>query len=232
MKLGVVVVVVVLGGAGSAFAQEAPPEPSDTEATSEGGDESDGGEVEAVTPVETEEERAERLEEARLLFLAAQRAFDGGRYADALSSFERSYELAEDPQILYNIAVTLDRLRRDDEALEAFQMYLRLRPHTPDRRDIEARIQIIEEQIARREALAARPPPVEEPAAPETVLSTTTEGTGEPRDDEYTVLDRWWFWTAIVVVAAGGAIAIGLLASQDPDPVPGSDGVVLEALSW
>jgi tetratricopeptide (TPR) repeat protein len=203
----------------SAFAQDVPDSEPETETETESTD----ADIEVVSSndataeEESPEARAERLEEARLLFLAAQRAFDDGRYPDALASFERSYLLAEDPQILYNIGVTLDRLRRDDEALEAFQMYLRLRPNTPDRRSIEARIQILEDQIARREAAAAPPEP---------------EETGPSDDDAYTVLDRWWFWTAVVAIVAGGAIAIGIVASQDPSPAPGTDGVVLEALSW
>jgi len=183
---------------------------------------------------EDEAARAERLEEGRLLFLAAQRAFDDGRYPDALASFERSYELAEDPQILYNIAITLDRLRRDEEALEAFQTYLRLQPTTPDRRDIEARIRVLEDQIAREEAGSVTPDPdltPPDPALPDPVV-TAAGPTEAPVDDEYTVLDRWWFWTALVAVVAGGVAAIAIVASQDPAPVPGSEGVVVEALSW
>jgi len=183
---------------------------------------------------EDEAARAERLEEGRLLFLAAQRAFDDGRYPDALSSFERSYELAEDPQILYNIAITLDRLRRDEEALEAFQTYLRLQPSTPDRRDIEARIRIIEDQISQENAVEETPDPnapLFEPVEADPIVATT--GPGEaPEDDEYTVLDRWWFWTAVVALVAGGVAAIAIVASQNPSPVPGSEGVVVEALSW
>jgi tetratricopeptide (TPR) repeat protein len=186
---------------------------------------------------ETREEeaaaRAKRIEEARLLFLAGQSAYDDGRYPDALVSFERSYELAEDPQILYNIAVTLDRLRRDGEALEAFQMYLELQPNTPDRRDIEARIEIIEDQIAAREARTETPiDPTSRSSEDESVLGVTGATGTEPADDGYTVLNRWWFWTAIVLVLGAGAVAIGIVASQDPPPTPGDEGVVLEALSW
>jgi tetratricopeptide (TPR) repeat protein len=228
-----VVVIVVSWLASSAHAQDVPDPEAETETADADIEVLTEAEAEAATSeeVESAEARAERLEEARLLFLAAQRAFDDGRYPDALASFERSYLLAEDPQILYNIGVTLDRLRRDDEALEAFQMYLRLRPSTPDRRSIEARIQILEDQIARRAAQSAAPVEPEEP--PSLDVSTTGATQEEPRDDdEYTVLDRWWFWTAVVAIVAGGAIAIGIVASQDPSPAGGTDGVVLEALSW
>jgi tetratricopeptide (TPR) repeat protein len=175
---------------------------------------------------ETREEeaaaRAKRIEEARLLFLAGQSAYDDGRYPDALVSFERSYELAEDPQILYNIAVTLDRLRRDGEALEAFQMYLRLQPNTPYRRDIEARIEIIEHQIAAREARdvealrgAGDPAPAE-----------GAEPGDEPGDGS--ILSKWWFWTIVGVVVAGAAtgIVLALTLGSDPDPIAGNHGVV------
>ncbi len=112
-------------------------------------------------------------------------------------------------------------------------MYLRIRPNTPDRRSIEGRIRILRDQIARREAREAEAEAEPEPRRPP-VLSTTAGADEAPADDadEYTVLDRWWFWTAVVAIAAGGAVAIGIVASQDPSPEPGSEGVVLEALSW
>ena len=43
---------------------------------------------------------------------------------------------------------------------------------------------------------------------------------------------QWWFWTAIAAFIAGGVVAGVILGSQSPDPVPGSEGVVVEALSW
>jgi tetratricopeptide (TPR) repeat protein len=186
-----------------------------------------------VTDEGAQAEAAERVEEGRLLFMAAQRAFDAGRYPDALSSFERSYELAEDPQILYNIAITLDRLRRDEEALEAFRMYLRLQPSTTDRRDIEARIRVIEDQMARRAAVVAEPieqTPTESSNAP---LELATDApSDELEDEDYTVLDRWWFWTALVAVVGGGIAAAVIVSSQPPGPIAGDEGVVVEALTW
>ncbi len=225
MRLSAAVVLLMIALCRSAMAQDV--EVEDAEPTAQ---EAEVATDEDVQPEESEAARAERLEEARLLFLAAERAFDNGRYPDALASFERSYLLAEDPQILYNIGVTLDRLRRDDEALEAFQMYLRLRPETPDRRSIEARVQILEDQIAQREAEADAPP--EERPAEIDVTTTEADVDQVDEDGEYTVLDRWWFWTALVLIAGAGATAIALVLSQDPSPEPGADGVVLEALSW
>ena len=91
--------------------------------------------------------------EARGLFLAGQAAFASSRYDDALRYFRQSYELSGRPPLLYNIAVTADRLRWDEEALAAFEQFLRDAPaDAPQRRDVEARIPLLREAVTRARA--------------------------------------------------------------------------------
>lgn len=102
-------------------------------------------------------------EEARALFEAGRAAFASGRYEEALSRFERAHELSARPELLYNIAVSADRLRRDARALEAFRRFLAEVPAAEARAEIEARIGILEQQLA--EHVAPTTPP--SPAPPE-----------------------------------------------------------------
>lgn len=87
-------------------------------------------------------------EAARLTFESARQAFVNGEYERALGLFRQAYQLSNRPGLLYNIAQTLDRLRRDAEALEAFRQFLAAQPDTPNRGEVEARIRVLEQAVA------------------------------------------------------------------------------------
>lgn len=93
-------------------------------------------------------------EEARLRFEAGRVAFAAGRNEEALADFRRAYELSHRPALLYNIGVTLDRMRRDADALEHFERYLAETPSegVSNRGEVEARIVILREAVAREAA--------------------------------------------------------------------------------
>ena len=52
-------------------------------------------------------------EEARAIFQAGRTAYDAARYEDALRHFQHAYRLSTRPELLYNVALAADRLRRD-----------------------------------------------------------------------------------------------------------------------
>jgi len=80
---------------------------------------------------------------ARAEFERGREAYEAGAFDDALTAFQRAYELTHDAQILYNVATVADRLRRDQIALEAYEGYLAGYPAAPDRANVEARIRAI-----------------------------------------------------------------------------------------
>jgi len=86
--------------------------------------------------------------EARANFEAGRLAYEDARYADALGYFERAYELSERPELLYNVGQSLDRLRRDAEAVDAFERFLEAVPETHKRNEVEARLEILRGQVA------------------------------------------------------------------------------------
>lgn len=130
--------------------------------------------------------------EARQLFLAGEAAYDSGRYEAALEYFTRAHALSGRPGLLFNIASVSERLRRDDEALGAYEQYLRELPEAPNREFTEQRIAFLREQIAQDAALrdaaarAALPEPLEreaEESAADAEAEVATAPSGTSREE-------------------------------------------------
>lgn len=157
-------------------------------------------------------------EEARALFEAGRAAFAEGRYEEALERFRASYTLSPRPTLLYNIGHAADRLRRDDEALEAFGQYLAALPDAPNRAEVESRVAAIR---AAREAT--------EGAATASPIEPTLERE-EPANEN--LAEAWWLWTivGVVVVGAGVGIGVGVAVSTPAQPAPGDVGGVVWTL--
>jgi len=167
-----------------------------------------------------DDELSPQDEEARNLFQAGRVAFNDGRYDDAIRYFRQSHELSGRPVLLYNIGTAADRLRRNAEALEAFQGYLEAIPDAPNRREVESRIRVLREQLAREQeedgeqtpAVDLSPGPVDEP-----------EAGG--------LLTKWWFWTIVGAVVVGAVITTAVIASGGgPDYIAGDAGSVVFTL--
>ncbi len=146
-----------------------------------------------------------RTEEARGAFLAGQAAYRAGRFAEALSYFERAYELTEEPDVLYNIATIHERLRHDREALDAYRRFLEARPGSDDRANIEARIAVLERAIGPDEG---------DDSTEDETSEETTEPPSTPAPSAGVDPAPW------IVVAVGGALVVtgvGLLVATQID---------------
>ncbi len=97
---------------------------------------------------------------ARALFDAGKRAYDAGDYETALARFRAAFDLTQRPLLMYNVAQALDRLRRDEEAIAAYQRFIELDPNSEIRGTAEARVRnmqrAIDEQHAREAEAQAR----------------------------------------------------------------------------
>jgi tetratricopeptide (TPR) repeat protein len=98
----------------------------------------------AVAPADGQADEA-----ARLTFELARQAFVAGDYETALQRFRQAYSMSARPGLLYNIAQTLDRLRRDEETVTALREYLEALPDSPNRSEVEARIRVLEASLER-----------------------------------------------------------------------------------
>ena len=70
---------------------------------------------------------------ARLLYTTAREAFAAGKSQVALERFQQAYDLSHRSSLRYTIGTTLDRMRRDREALAAFERFLVEDPTSPNR---------------------------------------------------------------------------------------------------
>lgn len=175
-------------------------------------------------------------EEARDLFKSGKAAYEAGNYNDALAFFEQSYERSGRAALLYNIGQTADRLRQDDKAIDSFIKYLaQTPPDAPNRSEVKARLQALENARRAREERAATeadrsaangptPEQTAEQAPVDPAQSNAIFAEPEPRASttDAPVTKKWWFWTAIgAVVVAGTATALVLALGngktvQDP----------------
>lgn len=167
---------------------------------------------------------------ARSLFEAGRAAYEEGRYEDALVSFRRAHEVSGRPALLFNVAQSLDRLRRDREAIEVFERYLATEPPPERRRVIEARLEILRANVAPTPAEVAEAEP--EPGPPD-ALAADAEPTPTSGDD-----GGGGSRVAIVVGVIAGVVLVGtavglgvaLSGGGDPSYQAGTTGVVHMAL--
>jgi tetratricopeptide (TPR) repeat protein len=167
--------------------------------------------------------------EARDLFRLGKQAFDEGRFERALKYFTDAYELSHRAALLSNIGTVLDRLRRDQEALDAYKGYLLQVPDAPNRSQIEERVRIIDgalqkaasEQHSASPAGAALPevPTPGQAAQAQLDREHDEQSAGAPSASAETathdgsIVSRWWFWAGLGSIAAA-AVIVGVAASS------------------
>src|SRR5690349_10767607 len=67
---------------------------------------------------------AEDMEAAKKAFGEGKKLFDKQKYAEAVEKFKESYRLSRNPVLLYNIALTFERLGTNDMALFYYKKFL------------------------------------------------------------------------------------------------------------
>lgn len=155
--------------------------------------------------------------EARALFDAGVLAFHNARYEDALERFQRAYELAPHPQLLYNVAITADRLRRDTEAIDAFERFLATDPPENLRLEVERRLAILR-------AASSRPTPEPDPERePEPAPTPGPAPTPEPTSSGPGAGPFVLGGVGLAVAIAGGVL-LGLAADASSAVTNAPDG--------
>lgn len=173
----------------------------------------------AATPVPGDQQVAQiqaqdyRDRAARGLFEAASVAYEEGRYEEALEHFTKAYELSPTRHLLlYNIASSQDRLRRDSEALANFQRYLELNPTASNRQAVEARVQVLKQAVAAHQAEEAERDAAQEKAEAEAVAATKAASpaaeVAAPEPSERRGVKRWVTYAGAGVTAALAAVTL------------------------
>jgi hypothetical protein len=168
-------------------------------------------------------------ERAKKAFDKGQKLYNLGKFDEALVQYEKAYDEAELPEILFNIAQCHRNLKHYDLAIFTFRKYLREKPDADNRDAVEKLIDELEEAKRREEA---KNPPQRLPPVPRPGESTTGPthppgtgpvgpgGPGRPAPSP-PIYERWWFWTGIAVVAGG--VTAGVLFLPGGGGVPDSN---------
>lgn len=154
-------------------------------------------------------------------------AYDAGRLDEALADFQRAIDLGGPPTLIYDLALTLDRLGRTAEAIAAYDRYLAAAPDASNRDVVEARLAQLRPPAGTLATHVAPPPsPIftlvtpDTPDAPATSpVSTTTSADGaylatsaRPTGDHWEQQGPEWTasWVMLALTAAT-SVATGLV---------------------
>jgi tetratricopeptide (TPR) repeat protein len=163
--------------------------------------------------------RGEDADKAREHYSVGLRAFDLGKYDEAISEFEEAYGHKDAPGLLYNIAQAYRLSNRPEEALRYYRTYLERKPDAANRAEAESKIErlaaILEERKARSPApVQTVPPPAASPIAamprtPALVVSAAASVRSAAPPEAVAAKAPARFWTA----RRGGWVATGVGAA-------------------
>jgi tetratricopeptide (TPR) repeat protein len=175
------------------------------------------------------------LDEARKLVGEANRDYKLARFDAALGNYEKAYELAPSPRLLFNIAQCHRHLGHHERAIFFFEGYLREVPRGKNRKLVETLL--AEERTAfaaeqaelarRRAAETPSSPPIDtrvkvDPGPPPPVLVAA------PAPKKRPITKQWWFWTAVGIGAAAATTTVVLLATGGDAELPSGTAGTLD----
>jgi tetratricopeptide (TPR) repeat protein len=107
---------------------------------------------------------------ARAHYKKGMKAYDLGRFDEAVSEFEAAYDIDDNTAYLFNIAQAYRRGNNDSKALEFYKTYLRKAPDAADRANVESILANIEKKLTPTApppaaSTAPAPVPVARPSA-------------------------------------------------------------------
>jgi hypothetical protein len=165
-------------------------------------------------------------------------AFALGHYAEAAEAFEKAFEIAPEPGLLYNAAQAYRLAGNKERALTLYENYLRVYGGQEKGAELESRIDELKKAIEHDKAVTTKPPngtdptahaeaaaapaplpnapPPSEPAAP-TLVSQQSTGSSEERP----ITSKVWFWGVVGgVVVAAIVVGVVLATGGSKDPMP------------
>jgi tetratricopeptide (TPR) repeat protein len=176
-------------------------------------------------------------QEMKLHYERATRAYDVGKYQEAIEEYQKAYEIGGDPPMLYNIGQAFRLSDQPAEAVRFYRRYLLRSPNARNREDVERKISDLERTIEehKRAAAVAPPPPPPSPAPttpppmqppplvqPVTPPPTVSKGTGAQTGSEGQGRARKIVAFSLIgagAIAGGVAIYEGKVASDKANQV-------------
>jgi tetratricopeptide (TPR) repeat protein len=98
--------------------------------------------------------------EMKLHYDKATRAYDVGKYQEAIEEYQKAYEIGGDAAMIYNIAQAYRLSDQLTEAIRFYRRYLQRSPSAPNREIVERRIAELEKVVEERKKAGAPVVPV------------------------------------------------------------------------
>jgi tetratricopeptide (TPR) repeat protein len=116
----------------------------------------------AIAPAVMAQTEAQK-QEAKEHYERARKLYDVGKYNEAIEEYQKVYLLADDPNMLFNIAQCYKLSDRPEEAVRFYRNFLRRSPNAPNRTLVEKLIAELEKQIDEKKKTAPTTPPTTPP---------------------------------------------------------------------
>ena len=147
--------------------------------------------------------RADYLHQAKQLFRRADAHYKAGRYRDALTLYQRAYQLKPLAGFLFNIGQCYRALGKCQEAVAAFERYLASGNNPRTRKDAKALIADCRSASTEANAPAEQPEQPPDPAPADAPPSTATSPTSAASADHAGSrrLRPLYFWVGVGVSA-------------------------------
>lgn len=187
----------VLATANVAKAEPAEPLPDVTD--------SPGGEPDP--PDDSSVRDDDQLQRAMAAFARGSDNYNRAMYQEALGDFLEAATLYASPDFQYNIGLCYEKLDKPEEAIAAFQTYLKTKKDVPDRANVEDRIARLRSMVEsgrkpsdmnKVEPTDTPPPPAEKSGRPLIIGGAVMAGVG-------------------AALAIGGGLGLGLAAKKKSD---------------
>jgi hypothetical protein len=143
------------------------------------------------------------------------RAYNLGKWDEAIQGFEKSYKLSGDATLLFNVGQAQRQAGRPKEATIAYRAYLREFPDSPQREMIEGKLREMEASAPKSSSLSPAPVATTNPTPPQAdtpppglnVSSATKQDSAQPSGT------RWWLWTTVGAVVVAGIVTAVVLST-------------------
>lgn len=151
----------------------------------------------------------ENVQRAMAAFARGSDNYNGARYQEALQDFLEAASLYASPDFQYNIGLCYEKLDKAEEAIRAFETYLKTKKDVPDRANVEDRIRRLRAELERG--------PEPEPGPTPTPAPT--------RDRSRPLVISGAALTAVgAAIAIGGGIGLGVAAKGKSDQLDDIQG--------
>lgn len=154
------------------------------------------------TPPPDDEPRDDaNLARAMEAFQRGSENYNNAKYDVALRDFLEAASLYASPDFQYNIGLCYEKLDKPEEAIAAFETYLKTKPDAPDRANVEDRVARLKQMAAKgKDDGGKKDPPATKPekskaARPMLITGDVLTGVG-------------------IVVAVGGGVGFGVSARE------------------